>query len=152
MRRRARHLPTLAGLLVSVLGLGCQMEGDSVASVQRPSVCTDPCAERLHDLCGQLLLYHATQGRLPKSLQELSATGDGSASELVCPESGLAYIYEPEGLRLTGQSGLLVVYDATPCHSGMRWGIFLDETGKGDAMARVVLLPEDALQAAADGP
>jgi hypothetical protein len=54
---------------------------------------------------------------------------------------------------LTDGPGLLIVYDATPCHSGMRWGILVEETGKSEALtARVVLLCEKALQAAAKNP
>ena len=125
------------------------MSQTSVPSRQRPSVqIDDPCAERLHDVCGELLLYHSIHGRLPKSLEELQAL-DVTATPLVCPISGEAYIYNPKGQQITGQPGRLVLYDAIASHSGMRWGIMVDDAGSGRLLqARVILLPEESVSGA----
>ncbi len=137
-------------IALGVLAAGCQMEEGSVPAERRPSVRIDPCAERLHDLCGQLLLQHSLDGKFPPSLDQLPGIGGPDAAQLTCPVSGLPYVYAPDGLRIAGRSGLLIVYDATPCHSGMRWGVLVDGLGGGKAVTmRVVLLPEDSLRSAA---
>jgi len=140
-------------IALGALAAGCQTEEGSVPAVRRPSVKIDPCAERLHDLCGQLLLQHSLDGKFPQSLDQLPGIGGRDAAQLTCPVSRLPYVYAPDGLRIAGRSGLLLVYDATPCHSGMRWGILVDglEAGKAATM-RVVLLPEESLTPAAKGP
>jgi hypothetical protein len=136
----------------AVLAAGCQPDRVSAPAVRRPSVRKDPCAERLHDLCGLLLLEHSLNGKLPPSLDKLPEIGGGEAAQLVCPVSRLPYAYAPDGLQIAGRSGLLVVYDATPCHSGMRWGIVADGLAAGKAATmRVVLLPEQSLTPAAKG-
>ncbi len=140
--------PGLWWVVLGALAAGCQPNQDSVTPVRKPSARIDPCAERLHDLCGQLLLYHSLHGRFPQSLEELPA-GEGKQSTQpappVCPVSRLAYVYAPEGLRLPGRSGLLLVYDAQASHSGMRWGIMTAaaDAAKGPAVLKVVLLPEE---------
>jgi len=62
-------------------------------------------------------------------------------------------VYEPDGLRLPGRSGLLVVYDAEASHSGMRWGILVDspESGKAPTL-RVILLSEELFRSAPKQP
>src|SRR4029079_15400995 len=37
-----------------------------------PILTADPCANRLHDICGALLLYYAVYRQLPGQLNELS--------------------------------------------------------------------------------
>lgn len=124
------------------LAAGCQMEKASVA-VPRSSARIDACAERLHDICGHLLLYHSVRKKLPPTLEELKSTGDVPLPPLVCPASGKAYIYDPAGLASPKRKGRLVMYDPEPSHSGMRWAIMVGTTADGtNVTARVILLPE----------
>lgn len=149
MRRRARLPYHIGCVLFIAAAFGCQVDQGSLRSARRPSVKPDPCAEQLHDLCGQLLLYHSRHGRLPASLGELAPGEGDEAARPACPVSRLAYMYNPEGVSVPNQPGRLVVYDATACHSGMRWSISVDEAGGGRTLtARVMLLPEDALRSA----
>ncbi len=153
MKNQSKILSLLCCVIFSAFAFGCRMEDDSVPAVQRPSTKADPCAERLHDLCGQLLLYHGMHKRLPKSLDELAAIEGRDIAPPACPVSGLAYVYKPTGLRVPGSPGLIVAYDATACHSGMRWCIRVDEAGSGKTLtARVVLLSEEALRSAMKKP
>jgi hypothetical protein len=148
MKRRGRLRRRLWWIAFAALAAGCQMKGGSVPT-RRPSVRMDPCAERLHDVCGQLLLYHSIHKRLPQSLEELKALGSAEPPQLVCPVSGEPYVYNPNGLRIAGQPGRLVLYDATASHSGMRWGVFVDDPGSGKALtARVILLAEESVSSA----
>ena len=153
MKRRGKLLIGLSCALLAAAALGCQMEEEPIVPVRRPSVRTDPCAERLHDVCGQLLLYHGTHRKLPESLEELGAPGSAMEWPPVCPTSGEPYVYNPAGLQIPGQPGRLVLYDARPSHSGMRWGILLSDTGSGGTLAaRVLLLPEEAISPSERGP
>jgi len=134
---------------LGTLVAGCRTSEMSAPPVRRPSVKIDPCAERLHDVCGQLLLYHGIYKRLPQSLDGLKAMNVGPMPPLVCPVSGKPYIYNPSGLRIPGRPGLLVLYDAEACHSGMRWGILVEDPADGKPLtARVVLLPEESVSSA----
>ncbi len=126
---------------LAVLAAGCQTSEPPM--VRRPSVRKDPCAERLHDLCGHLLLYYSTHGRLPPTLADLKPTGGLPLPPLVCPASEKPYVYDPTGLTIAHQPGRLVVYDPEPSHSGMRWGILVRKTTDGSSpTARVILVDE----------
>jgi len=115
----------------------------------RPVLDTDPCAERLHDVCGYLLSYYAANRKLPDALGDLAAVGMTSPALLSCPTSGKPYTYDPFGPALPGRRGRLVVYDAEPTHAGMRWGILaVMPPGGGLISANVVLVSEKDLEAA----
>jgi len=130
-------------LLAAAIAAGCQV---AAPSPRRPSTDLDPCAERLHDACGRLLLYSRTNGRLPETLDDLARPDSGAIAPLVCPASGKPYVYSKDGLRVPGRAGLLVLYDAQPVHSGMRWAILVEGSDKGKPLAgRVVLLPDGPL-------
>ena len=126
---------------------GCQTPGEPAAPSPRPPV-TDPCAERLHEISGQLLLYYATNKRLPQSPDELATVElKSSGPPLVCPESGKAYLYRPDGLTVPGYPGLLVLYDATTVHNGGRWGIFRSNRDSGTSLGfRVVWVDEAVMR------
>jgi len=115
----------------------------------RPSI--DPCADRLHDLAGHLLVYYCLHGWLPPTLDDLSAAADpAQAPLLVCPASGEPYVYRPEGLAIEGQAARLVLYDAVPAHSGMGWAVAcIEPTADGPLDTRVILLPGHVIRAAA---
>lgn len=107
---------------------------------------TDACAMRLHDVSGYLLLYYTENQRLPKSLDELIPLADGDDEfSLVCPASGLPYVYAPEGLAAPGQSRGLLLYEATSAHGGIRWGMVADAAPPGAPLMTYVIPMSDAL-------
>jgi len=131
-------------IAIVALATGCQTSERAVSPLRKPSVKIDPCAERLHDVCGQLLLYHSIHKRLPNDLVQLKNL-NSTTPPLVCPTSGEFYIYNPRGLRIPGQLGRLLLYDARASHSGMRWGILVgDADSRKPLQTRVILLPEDS--------
>jgi hypothetical protein len=123
---------------------GCYVER---ASAPEPGRVLDPCAERLHDLSGRLLLYRFAQGRLPPSLAGLPPDGAGAAA-FSCPLSGKPYLYRLDGPAAPGRAGRHVAYDATPCHDGGRWGVAIADGGGGQVTARVVWVAEESFQTA----
>jgi hypothetical protein len=110
-----------------------------------PITSTDPCAMRLHELTGALLLYYSMNFTLPADLAELGDLADNIAQvqELVCPVSRRPYIYNPNGIFMAERKEYVIVYDAAPSHAGMRWAITIEEPVGGKSLvARVVTLPE----------
>lgn len=110
---------------------------------------TDPCANRLHDLAGSLLLYHATNYRLPSRLTDLEQiTGPLAPATLECPVSEGPYVYNPDGLLSPDTKSLLIVYDSTPTHAGRRHAIsIVAPTGPTDALVtKIISLPDQAFQ------
>jgi hypothetical protein len=143
MRRNLELLSLACGVALAMVAGGCQT---STPSARRPSAKIDPCAERLHDICGRLLLYYRGNGKLPVALADMKGLDSGALPPLVCPLSDKPYIYRKDGLRVTGRPGLLVLYDAEPVHSGMRWGISVETASEGQPLTgRVVLLPDSPL-------
>jgi hypothetical protein len=104
----------------------------------------DPCPKRLHELCGPLLLYYATNYHLPESIDELGRVpGFESVGPYVCPVSGKPYVYNPRGIRSPSITSFAVLYDAEPTHSGYRWAIVVEEpTGNAALQAKVVAWAE----------
>jgi len=144
LNRCSWFLVTAGAVLVPMAAAGCQTAAAPPA--RRPSAEIDPCADRLHDICGQLLLYFSATGEMPATLDDLNRMDSQTLPPLVCPISGKPYIYNKDGLRVPGLAGLLVLYDAEPIHSGMRWGIIVEAGGAGQPLSgRVVLLPESSV-------
>ena len=108
------------------------------------SVASDPCAIRLHDIEGTMLLFYAVNKRLPDSLEDLKPLADfGSQLQLVCPATGQAYQYDPRGLMSAGRSKRIIVWDSTAAHHGNRFCILMPYTPPGAAMSlEVVAVPE----------
>ena len=109
-----------------------------------PITNTDPCAMRLHDLSGALLAYYMEYYQFPAKLSELA---DASvllpAPPAECPVSKRPYVYNPEGILLPERSSRVLVYDAAPSHSGMRWAITAEERADGGLpVTKVLALPE----------
>ena len=149
MRRMSR------AALIALASAVCLASGcvSTTPAETRPKVADeidlDPCAERLHDLSGRLLLYYAANRRLPKRLADLPVPH----APLVCPVSGEPYVYDPEGLVLPDRPGRLVLYDPAPSHLGGRWGITLIRTSPGAPLTtRVVWLREALLRSALSTP
>jgi len=143
-RRATWRMALLAcGVAGAMTAAGCGM---SASSTGKPGAVIDPCAERLHDICGQLLLYCASKNALPKALSELQGTSTGKLPPLVCPTSGKPYVYNPEGIKVPGLPGRVVLYDPTPAHSAMRWAVVADDAAMGQPLAlHVLLLPENTV-------
>ena len=124
--------------------VGADAPGRATAAI----TANDPCAERLHAACGPLLLYYAVHRRLPDKLDALRELSDAPAEladvQFTCPVSGRPYIYLPQGVpRGKGQPGLLVLFDAAPSHSGMRWAVAADVPRPGEPLVtKVVAEPE----------
>jgi hypothetical protein len=138
---RLALLGLACGLFLAMLAAGCQTAPQT--HPRRQGGAGDPCAERLHLICGQLLLYCLQRDELPAALADLKGTGPGELPPLLCPTSGKPYVYNREGLSVPGKAGRLVVYDADACHSGMRWGILADVAwGEKGLNARVISLPD----------
>jgi hypothetical protein len=127
-----------AGTAVACLVVlaGCTTVSSPVREGGPPAA--DPCAARLHTLSGALLLYHSGHGRLPDSLEALAELDDSPPA--VCPASGERYVYRPEGIALPGGAGRVVLFDATPCHSGGGWGVVV--TNESPLTMRVIWFDE----------
>jgi hypothetical protein len=138
---RGRGLLCLAcGVLVAMAAGGCQT---SAPQTRKTGAEIDPCAERLHEICGHLLLYCSLNGKLPDELSDLKGAEATPLPPLTCPTSGKPYVYNREGLPIPGRQGRLVVYDAAPSPAGKRWGILVDVVaGDRPLSARVILVPE----------
>ena len=107
----------------------------------------DPCADRLHALCGPLLYHYALNRRLPEHLDQLAEmAGPDPAVGLDCPVSHRRYVYVPTGFPLGDQPGFVVLHDAEPSHAGFRWAVVVEEPkGRGPQqplITRVVAVPE----------
>jgi hypothetical protein len=109
----------------------------------------EPCAARLQDLAGVMLLYYAVHKQLPVALDELRAVAEFDQElNFTCPASGRPYVYNPAGLRYPGKDERLVLYDADPTHAGgTRWGIVAaPPKGKRPAAMWAVPLTEEVFQ------
>jgi len=133
MTRRNRLAWLVCCAAVLGLAAGCQ---SASSQVRKPCVEMDPCAERLHELCGHFLLYYSSHKHLPDNLDELRAQDPKSLPPLVCPASGKPYVYHPRPA-----DGLLLL-DAEPCHAGRGWAITTETGATGQITLRVRLLPE----------
>ena len=104
----------------------------------------DPCATRLHELCGPLLLYYGTNFRLPERIEELQRLpGFESLGPYACPVSNQPYIYNARGVVGPNVSTRAVLYDAAPTHAGYRWAIVVEEpAGNAPLVAKVVAWAE----------
>lgn len=108
------------------------------------AVASDPCASRLQDISGALLLYVAINKQLPPHLEDLQSMADVDTQlQFTCPVSGKPYLYIPDGLHAPAQAKEIVVADAEPSHHGKRWCVLMGKLEKGHASAMEVLeIPE----------
>ncbi len=130
------------GLAAAAVAGGC---GSPPPLEVLPSAVTDPCAERLHDICGLLLLHHSIHGKLPRKLSELEGVAGPDGKQILeCPVSGKAYLYDREGFAVPGQPGRVVLRDPLPSHAGIRWAIAVVDPGVSTRPlnARVIALVE----------
>jgi hypothetical protein len=145
-RNRIAQAACLTAL--AVLLTGCQFETVTPQPKTTPDAALDPCASRLHDIAGTLLLYYATNESLPPDLSAVKQAGGEACPPLECPLSGKPYLYSPTGLEIPGLPGRVVLYDATACHEGKKWGLVANQIGPGKPLqAQVLLLPANAIPA-----
>jgi len=112
-----------------------------------PITNNDPCANRLHEICGTMLAYYQQNRRLPDNLDELRQVPgfDLSNDEFTCPVSRLPYIFDPKGIPAPASvGGRIILADATPAHSHLRWAVSIVEPGPsgGALVAKVIAVPE----------
>lgn len=110
---------------------------------------TEPCAARLQEISGQLLLYYVGKRKLPESLDELRSYADvDQTPDYTCPVSHQPYIYVPNGLEAPQAGRRVIVYDSTPVHENARWCItMVPAHGKQPLMMDVVKIPELVFEA-----
>src|SRR5947207_15115094 len=98
----------------------------------------------MHHICGLLLLYSMNLSYLPQTLYDLkSLPGFADVKDFVCPLSKKPYIYNPDGIPSPNNDGVLILYDSTPAHSGMRWAIsIVPPQGNGSLVTKVIAVPD----------
>lgn len=139
---------SLLALLVAGCTGGDKHAGDAGGgslSAEAPITNTDPCAMRLHELSGALLLHYFNHFELPQDLAQLQPLESGKLlPPAVCPVTGAPYIYYPTGILLTEQQAYVVLYDSAPAHSRMRWAVTVHEPADGGEtlLTKVIVLPE----------
>jgi hypothetical protein len=130
----------LTSVLVLVMAAGCAPQPPAPASRPAGLLEDDPCAERLHDLAGQLLMFYVQHHKLPRELSQLGP----DAPKPLCPVCGDPYVYNPQGLAVPGSSARAILWDALPCHSGVRWGIVMETPSPGHPLKiDVIRLPAE---------
>ena len=102
----------------------------------------DPCAMRLHDLCGPLLFYYARFNALPSRSEDLATMPGFDVPAIACPVTKKPYLYNPHGPTGPDPGSRIILYDGQS-HDGRRWGIAVTEPQPGQALvAKVVVVPE----------
>jgi hypothetical protein len=109
---------------------------------------SDPCAARLHDVSGAMLMYYALHNRLPARLEDLAPFAEPDRPlNFKCPTSGQAYAYVPGGLRSQGDERQIVLHDAAEHAGATRWTIMMQRPrGRQPAAMWVVPLPAATFQ------
>jgi hypothetical protein len=108
-----------------------------------PGSITEPCADRLHTLCGPLLMYYALNHKMPERIEQIHEIGQPDPDvQINCPLSGKQYIYNAAGLPRPGKPGVLVLYDAEPNHHGRRWAVAVQPPQRPNQ----ALIPEVVLE------
>ncbi|MFT3787649.1 MAG: hypothetical protein QM770_16025 [Tepidisphaeraceae bacterium] len=156
MTSRIRLLGTVAAATLAFASVGCEATTNRT-SVARPGgnpsglqatgdsplSNTDPCAMRLHDVCGALLLYYFTHNELPEKLSDLNAIPGEAPVELTCPVTKTPYIYTPNGIQIPERKSFIIIYDPSPAHAGMRWAVSIEQPVPGQPLVtKVVPLAE----------
>jgi hypothetical protein len=110
---------------------------------------TDPCATRLHDIGGAILLYYTLNHRLPARLDELLTVPDAESDlQFVCPVSNTPYVYTPNGMLMPETRSRILLYDPAPVHNGVRWALTIVEPQEegGPLVTKVIALPESTFR------
>jgi len=147
MTRTARRIRFSGPVILCVISLlGCSTSRSANRRASVPNLNTDPCATRLHEICGPLLMYFAQNHELPKDLKELSTVpGFSDVNDFTCPVSHQPYIYTPTGIPGKDPGTRIIIYDATPAHAGIRWAVSVIEPENPTAplIAKIIAVPAD---------
>jgi hypothetical protein len=123
-----------------------------LAAGQKPSGsaagAVEPCAARLQDISGALLLFFQEHNRLPDTLDELRPMNAfGAPLQFVCPTNGQPYVYATAPVQGDPGARWILMYDATPLHDGHRWVILgRPPQGRQPVSMWVVSLDEKTFQ------
>jgi hypothetical protein len=158
--KNLRGISWIAVLFVAIAS-GCKSTTTSTptpqpqASNRQPQALSplDPCPERLQDLAGALLNFMAQYNRLPPTLEDLPPIKPGAPLALTCPLTNQKYIYNPDGIKVSGNRWA-VIYDPAPSHSNYRWAIvFAAPKQPGHApVPTVIAISEPEFQAMSEFP
>jgi hypothetical protein len=132
----------------AVAGCAPGKQPNATTDAAAPLSNRDPCATRLHDLSGQLLMFYLVNERLPSALDELATLSpDGAKPDLTCPVSHKPYLYDTVGLIHPITLDRMIVYDPEPSHAGFRWAIAAVEptTPGGALVTKVIAVRENAI-------
>jgi hypothetical protein len=122
-------------ILVALLICGCQSVPSSAPQAAGEPI-IDPCAARLHDIGGAILLYYALHRTMPARLEDVADLADLDAPlQFTCPVSGEPYLYNPKGLAVRGSDKRIIVYDPTPAHGGKRNCLLMPPITPGKALS-----------------
>ncbi len=148
---RTKDICLRVGIGLAAILMGCQAwppkewSQPAAPATSKPAVeAMNPCAERLQDICGPLLLYYKTYDKMPDRLEDLGKLAPGALPPLVCPKSGIPYVNNPRGLAVPNSDKRIVVYDAAACHDGKRWTIVVDPPKPGKPLVARVEQVDDS--------
>jgi hypothetical protein len=115
--------------LLALLAAGCEMPPPAATTRPAASATLDPCADRMHDLCGALLRYYMAHRDLPAALEDLAEVDQSIALE--CPTTRRPYEYVREGLGVRGEAARLIIFEPIPCRDRLRCGILCQPVQPG---------------------
>lgn len=134
-----RSTPQQAPAKQQVTTPAAQAPSKQVAAAHDPNL--DPCAIRLHDLSGPLLLYYSSHLRFPDSLDDLKAMpGFSDIGPFVCPVSNQPYDYTPDGVPSPDDGWFIILADSTPAHDGLRWAVSIRKPELGGSLVTKVII------------
>jgi hypothetical protein len=109
-----------------------------------PDSLTDPCAARLHDIGGAMLLYYVLHHKMPEKLEDVVPLADaGQSLPLTCARSGQPFQYFPDGLAAPQKEKRIVVFDPTPMGAKKyRWCLMVSPSKPGSIAVDVIPLAE----------
>ena len=139
-------LPLVLGTLLGACAPAAKPEPPALvpAGADAAALAADPCALRMQDIAGAMLVYYnAHHGTLPPTLEALAAASPGAALELTSPGSGKPFAYFPAGLSAPGESRQLLLYDPAPVHAGWRWGIVASTVDANQPLIMLVVPLEE---------
>ena len=152
------RLVALSVLATFLFGSGCQVTTEGERSTPADTI-GDPTAERLHAICGELLIYYLKHQALPGSLDALrkSTSRPEALPPLVEPESGREFLYYRMPAAIPTRQGRLLILSPTraaqsPPDRPLRWAVLVSKPQPGgQIITQVVLLSESEIQADSSG-
>lgn len=109
-----------------------------------PDKLTDPCAARLHDIAGALLLYYRVKQQMPAKLEDVRSLGSIAQDlEFSCARNGAPFVYVPNGMAAVGKEQRIIAFDPTPIgRPRFRWCLIASVTNSGALVTDVVPMAE----------